>query len=194
LHWLLDSIRCPPVLSMHTIAAQERMEESPRKRFSMRGYTARKYLLAVFISVYGIVAYWGGEASRRGEFFPVFNWSLFTHIYSLQTLPELHIVSLGGQKFPKPVNYFELPTHFESARLRASVVPKTVAQLYRAILRDDQAEIARLRRIIELRHLKGHGEVEYEICVVRFMAVDRWKNRDHIIDQNVVARFKSGGH
>jgi hypothetical protein len=168
------------------------VQDSVRDRFSTHGYTARKYALVVFVAAYAVVAHWGGKSSPRREFFPVFNWSLFTHIYSVPMLPELHVVSIAGEKLAKPVNYFELDTYFESARQRSIVVTKTLGQLHAAILRKDDAEVARLRRIIETRHLSGHGPVEYEVRTVRFMPVQRWKNKDEVFEQTVVGRFTSG--
>jgi hypothetical protein len=159
----------------------------------MTGYVVRKYVLFAFVAAYSVVAVWGGEVSPRREFFPVFNWSLFTHLYPMQNAPELYVLSIGGRAFPKPVNYFELGRYFESARMRSSVVPKTLLQLSRAVSAKDAAEVARLRAIIETRHLAGHGPVEYEVRNVRFMAVERWKDRDRIIDQQVVGRFTTKG-
>jgi hypothetical protein len=163
-----------------------------RSRLSTRGYTARNYALALFVIAYSIVAYWGGRVSPRGEFFPVFNWSLFTHVYPLQTLPELYVIRIGDRTLAKPLNYFELDSYFESARQRSVIVTKTAGRLRDAIVRGDDREVARLRKIIEARHLSGHGAVEYELRAVRFMAVDRWKDKDRIIDQQVLGRFRTG--
>jgi hypothetical protein len=169
------------------------VQASAQNRFSTTGYTARKYVLGGFVTVYALVAYWGGHVSPRGEFFPVFNWSLFTHIWPHQTLPELHVVSIGDRKLDQPVNFFELDSYFESARLRSIVVTKTLGRLQAALLRNDAAEVARLRTIIETRHLGGHGPVEYEIRSVRFAPVERWKNKDYVPEQTVLARFKFEG-
>lgn len=168
------------------------MQNPSRNRFSTKGYTARKYALAAFVIVYVAVAHWGSTASANREFFPVFNWSLFTHVYPVQELPELHVLSIGDTKFPKPISYFELDSYFESARLRSIVVTKTLSRLRAALLRNDEAEVARLRTIIETRHLAGHGPVEYEIRTLKYRPVDRWKNKDHIVAQTVEARFKTG--
>jgi hypothetical protein len=70
-------------------------------------------------------------------------------------------------------------------------VTKTLGRLQAALLRHDEAEVLRLRKIIETRHLSGHGAVEYEICSVRYKPLDRWRNKDHIVEQIVLARFKT---
>jgi hypothetical protein len=169
------------------------VQDSSPNRFSTRGYTARKYALAAFVILYAVVAHWGGMTSPDREFFPVFNWSLFTHVYPVQELPELRVLSIGDKHFPEPVNFFELDSYFESARLRSIIVTKTLSRLRAAILRKDDAEIARLRKIIETRHLTGHGPVEYEIRTVKYRPVERWKNKDHVVQETVEARFKSKG-
>jgi len=158
--------------------------------FSTSGYTARKFLLVAFVAAYSIVAAWGGAVSRRGEFFPVFNWSLFTHLYPMQELAELHVLRAGGEPIQGSTSYYDLHYLFESARVRSSLVAKTVSQLRYALLREDHLESERLRRIIETRFLGGQGRVEYEVRVVRFMAVDRWKH-NRIIDQTVLAHYTS---
>jgi hypothetical protein len=169
------------------------VQDHSAKRFSTKGYVARKYALAAFVMLYVAIAHWGGIRSPDREFFPVFNWSLFTHVYPVQELPELRVVSIGDKTFPEPVNFFELDSYFESARLRSIIVTKTLSRLRAAILRKDEAEIARLRKIIETRHLSGHGPVDYEIRTVKYRPVERWKNRDHVVKETLEARFKTGG-
>ena len=167
--------------------------QSATRRFSTKGYTARKYALAAFVVVYAVVAEWGARVSPHLEFFPVFNWSLFTFVHPDPTHPELHVVSIGDKTFAAPVNYFDLDSYFEPARQRASTVTKTLRRLRAAIAANDAAEIARLRKIIETRYLSGHGPIEYEIRFVHFNALERWKDKNHVIDETVLARFKSEG-
>lgn len=169
------------------------MQAEARNRFSTKGYTATKLALVVIPITYTIVADWGGRTSSRSEFFPVFNWSLFTYVNSYPLLAELHVVSIGDKRFEKPVNYFDLDSYFQEARERSSTVSKTVVRLHAAIRMNDAAEVARLRRVVETRYLGGHGSVEYEIHSVRFSAIERWKSKDYVGDQTVLARFKVGG-
>jgi hypothetical protein len=168
------------------------VQDHSSNRFSTKGYVATKYALAAFVILYAAIAHWGGVSSPDREFFPVFNWSLFTHVYPVQELPELRVVSIGDKSFPEPVNFFELDSYFESARLRSIIVTKTLSRLRAAILRNDDAEVARLRKIIETRHLSGHGPVEYEIRTVKYRPVERWKNRDHVVMGTLEARFRTG--
>jgi hypothetical protein len=184
---------CITMIHARAIAQRKIVQDSSRNRFSMKGYTARKYVLAAFVLVYAAIAHWGGMTSPDREFFPVFNWSLFTHVYPVQELPELRVVSIGGKTFPEPVNFFELDTYFESARLRSIIVTKTLSRIRAAIHRQDAEEVARLRKIIESRHLAGHGPVEYEIRTVKYRPVDRWKNKDHVVKETLEGRFRSEG-
>jgi hypothetical protein len=65
--------------------------------YSVRGYTVRKTLLIVFVAAYVAVAYAGGRHSPRGEYFPVFSWSLFTHVYPSCTF----VASATGPSTPR---------------------------------------------------------------------------------------------
>jgi hypothetical protein len=60
-------------------------------------------IIASFIASYVVVAYLGGKVSHRGEFFPVFNWSLFTHVSPVRGLLELYVVRVGDKTFDRPV-------------------------------------------------------------------------------------------
>ena len=164
-----------------------------RNRFSTKGYTATKVALMVIAAVYTVVAVWGGRTSPRGEFFPVFNWSLFSYVDAYPLLAELHVISIGDKRFERPVNYFELSSFYEDARQRSSNVSKAIVRLHIALRLKDTAEAERLRKVIERTYLSGHGPVQYEIGSVRLTAVERWKNRknkNYVGDYTAMARFK----
>jgi hypothetical protein len=159
--------------------------------YSTRGYVARKLIIASFIASYVVVAYLGGKVSHRGEFFPVFNWSLFTYVSPVRGLLELHVVRVGDKTFDRPVNYFELDSYFETARNRSTDVKKTLERLVAAHQRKDTETESTLRAVLEHQHLSGHGRVVYEIRYVIFSPVDRWLNGT-VMRQQLIARFDTG--
>ena len=167
------------------------MQARTRNRFSTKGYTATKISLVVGATLYVIVADWGGRVSPRGEFFPVFNWSLFTHVDPYPLLAELHVISIGDKRFDQPVNYFALGSYYQAARQRSSAFSKTVVRLHIALRLKRSVEAEHLRKVIELGYLNGHGPVEYEIRSVRFSPIERWKNKDYVGDHTVMARFRT---
>jgi hypothetical protein len=159
--------------------------------YSVRGHTARKLIIGVFIVAYVAVAHMGGRMSPRLEFFPVFNWSLFTHVHPVRGLLELYVSRIGDKTFDEPVNYFELDDYFETARNRSTDVKKTLERYVMAKQAGDTATMEKLRGVIEARHLGGHGTVQYEIRYVVFKPVDRWLDGS-ILRQQVVAQFDTG--
>jgi hypothetical protein len=160
-------------------------------RYTLRGHTFRKLMVALFTTAYVAVAYVGGEVSPRGEFFPVFNWSLFTYVHPVRALLELYVVRIGDKTFDKPVHYFELDDYFETARNRSTDLKKTLERYVMARNAGDTETMQKLRGVIERQHLGGHGTVEYEIRYVVFQPVDRWRNGT-ILRQAVLARATTG--
>jgi len=163
----------------------------PHRRYSLRNYSALKITIAMFVVVYGIVAYQGGAKSERGEYFPVFNWSLFTYVKSVRGLTELHVKRIGAHEFERPVNFFELDEYFPTASARSSDLKKNLERLVRARARGDQAQVATLRKLIETRHLSGHGSVEYALVYVVFSPVERWKT-GRTMRESVIAQWETG--
>jgi hypothetical protein len=162
-----------------------------RSTYSDRGYRARKAFVALFVTTYVTVASLGGRMSPQGEFFPVFNWSLFTHVHPSRGLLELYVIRIGDKTFDQPVNYFELDSYFETARVRSTDLKKTLSRYAAAKRTRDTRAMAKLRAVIEGQHLSGHGRVEYEIRYVVFRPIDRWLH-GKIERQRVVARFDTG--
>jgi hypothetical protein len=165
--------------------------QAKASRFSTKGYTATKVAIVVGTVAYAVVADLGGRLSARGEFFPVFNWSLFTYVDAYPLLAELHVISIGDKRFDKPINYFQLGSYYDAARRRSSGVSKAVVRLHIALRLKDAAQVTRMRKVIEKGYLSGHGPVEYEIRSVRFNPIERWKNKAYVADHTVMARFKT---
>jgi hypothetical protein len=158
----------------------------------MQSYTTRKGIIFLFVVAYGLVAYLGGKTSPRGEYFPVFNWSLFTHVAPVRGLLEVHVSRIGDRVFEQPVNFFELDQYFPTAQKRSTDLKKTLEQIARAAQRGDEKKVAALRGILEQRHLGGHGTVAYEIRYVVFRPLERWKT-GRVMRQRVLASFETGG-
>jgi hypothetical protein len=93
--------------------------------FTVRAHRSLQTLLLSLAVLYAAVAFRGGIDSPRGEFFPVFNWSLFTYVSPTRGLLELHVKRIGDRTFDTPVNYFDLGTYFASARERTTDLGRT---------------------------------------------------------------------
>lgn len=145
------------------------------RRYTLAEHSALKVFIATLVVLYGVVAYEGGARSPRGEYFPVFNWSLFSHVGSVRGLAEIRVHSIGDTRFEKPADYFTLDSYFASARNRSTDLRKSLDRFGRAYMSGRAQEADEWRRLVELRHLSGRGRVKYEIVGTEFNPLERWK-------------------
>lgn len=156
---------------------------------SIRVYRAKKFGILFFFIAYFVVQCAGQMNSSRGEYFPVFGWSLFTEVINPRWAVELEIIRIGDTVFPEPVNFFELKDYFSAAAARSSDVNKTAVQILNRLEREPEAAAA-LRRVFERRHFSDHAQVEYQFVIVKFDPIVRWRSGE-VIERHVVKRFIS---
>lgn len=163
---------------------------SLQRRFTVRSHSVLKTTMAVLVVVYVVIAYEGGHTERH-QYFPAFNWSLFSYVNATPSLVELHVKRIGDQTFDPPVNYFELGSYFLSARNHSTQLTKNVGLLAWASQNGDKQRAETLRKLIELQDLSGHGIVEYQLVRVEFNPIERWKTgrKQH---ETVLAEYQTG--
>jgi len=155
-------------------------QQSTSQMTSYQRYLTQRRIILLFVAAYVAVAYLGGRMSPRGEFFPVFNWSLFTYVAETRSLPEVYVYRIGNERFASPRPYSELGAYFELARKRSTDGKKI---LERALRAREPEERRQLVRVLENRLFDGQAQVDYEIRIVRFNPLHRW--RDGAIQQSV---------
>src|SRR5688572_5652343 len=94
-----------------------------------RTYRVHRLAAVAFVVAYIAVAWVGGRYSRRGEYFPVFNWSLYTYVSPIRSLYELYVLQVGDRTFESPVPYAKLASYFDSQRVRSTNVKKTLQRM-----------------------------------------------------------------
>jgi len=109
--------------------------------------------------------------SKSGEIFPFSNWSLFSSISSLETVPALRLHSINGRTLPSPRLYFDMGETFVLARQRDVNCWKTVLALVFALRADDKEKVGRMRRLIEQRYMAEADSAEYDIAILCLFAV-----------------------
>lgn len=162
---------------------------SERSRLGV--YRARKLAILIFFIAYSLVQCAGQYASSRGEFFPVFSWSLFTGAVNPRAELEIEILRIGETEFPEPVNYFDLDEYFERAKRRSSSVLKSAGRVLRRH-HEDPAAAESDRRVFERAYLGDQALVEYQFVALTFDPVARWRTGE-VIDRRVLARFSTEG-
>ena len=159
------------------------------ERGSLRTYRFKKNLILCFFLMYTLVQCAGNNLSSRGEFFPVFGWSLFSHNINPAWTLELEITRIGELNLPKPMNFFELGDYFIMARSRSTLVTKNMRRIYH-IYKTDPTTAASMLKEFERSFLNGYGRVDYRFVSVRFDSLVRWQTGE-VIERNVVAQFST---
>ena len=134
----------------------------------------RRSLIGLFLvfCIYTPVAVIGGL--RGGEFFPAFNWSLFTHVKRHHLTTEIEIIRLGDRVFDPPRRYFSLKSEFRGARAQDVTLWKTLIR-YRRAVDEGAGDADAIRRQIEAAYLRHSEDVEYRIVTSWFDVLDRYR-------------------
>lgn len=150
------------------------------------GYRLRSVLLFVFFLAYAIVAVLGDYRSERGEYFPVFSWSLFSRSLDRLVLLEVMVHRLGDREFDPPVRYTSLKDEFRLAQ--STDAAKAVRRYVRGM--NGPADEARARRrVVEARLFEGKP-VDYDIRRTLFVPLERYHDGT-VIDQLVLGRYQT---
>lgn len=156
---------------------------------AVRIYRAKKLTILLFFVAYSVVQCAGKVQSPRGEYFPVFGWSLFSEVVSPRWTVETEIVRIGDTVFPEPVNFFELGEHFKAARARSSNVRK-VAVKFLNLRQEEPAAAEAMRRVFERTYLGDRQAVEYRLVLVTFDPIERWRT-GAVLERRVLAQLKT---
>ena len=152
-----------------------------KRSSGLRSYLATKYGIPLFFVAYAVVAVLGGL--RGGEFFPVFNWSLFSAVDRPGWTVELEVTKIGNRAFDPPVAYFELPDIFPDVTRRGPTFVKAL----KAIVKLQQTDLSQAngrRWAMERGFLSIGQPVEYRIVSHLNEALERRKTGE-ILDTYV---------
>lgn len=156
---------------------------------SLEGYRIKKFIILFFFLSYSVVQCAGQFGTTRGEYFPVFSWSLFSGVQNPTWALEVEVTRIGEIELAEPTNFFHLGEHFPDAKQRTSGLLKSVGRFYR--LSHLEPEAARdMKRSIEQTYFPGHQRVEYQIVAVTFDPIKRWRTGE-IQERTIVGRFST---
>lgn len=140
---------------------------------SLHRYQRLRTRLVGVVLIYPLIAL-STYATLDREIFPFFWWELFSYIPAqFKSDYGLEIVKYDDQ-------LLEAPLYFEEA---ASLLPDpesitayiTIQSLGEAITDGDDAEVERLRGLIEGPHLSNPSAVEYQIVKRDYDILEKWR-------------------
>ena len=157
---------------------------------SYRGYQRRYALLVLFFAAYAVVAVAGDRYAPRGEFYPVFSWSLFTYVPDVRGDTEVVVHRVGDRVFDPPVPYTALKDDFAAAGGRAVDAYKAARGLVDSSYTEPEGFDAR-RRMMEKVLFDGRTDVEYEIRMIAFRPLERWRD-GAVLTSKSFGRYTTG--
>jgi hypothetical protein len=138
-------------------------------------YRARAIALPFLLMTYFLLALIGPRDGHL-EFYPFFNWSLFSLSTPVRSDAVLVVRSIDGQTFERPKLFFDMADTFAAARSDDAVLPKMLDDLIRAKWSGDISRVAELRRVIEQRFLVEAANVEWSAAVAVYDPIVRYRS------------------
>lgn len=157
-----------------TAATRTSLERQRAKTAALRGYRWRSLLLLLMIVAYPILAYYGPK-NGRAEFYPFFNWSLFTHASDVRSDVVLFVRELNGTVFEEPRLMFSMPDDFAVVRARDAQLPKFLDDYTKAHLGNDDLEVQRMEAVLLNRYLPEAASIGYDLALIRYAPTLRYK-------------------
>ena len=140
----------------------------------MREYLFRRRILIFLVIGYALAALYGPRLGRS-EFYPFFNWDLFSYTHSIRHDVVVLVHSINGEALEEPTIYFYVPNHFlltggEKIRLR-----KLLWDLWKHHRNGDQKQVEKLLTIIRSKYFSAVRAAEYEIALIQYNPIVRLK-------------------
>ena len=143
----------------------------------MGAYRLRCHFVWVFALLYVAAAFLGPRLGRS-EFYPFFNWSLFSYTHSVRSFPVVLIHEINGKRFEKPVLYHdigrELLTYPGGSPIRLN---KMLYDLRSAQERGDSTRADALLKNIRGNYFRRAISAEYEIAMILYNPIGRYNNK-----------------
>ncbi|CAF0692028.1 hypothetical protein [Candidatus Methylacidithermus pantelleriae] len=140
---------------------------------SYRFWQACSAIVLAFMILVGVFLGLGGTQ----EVFPFYSWFLFARVPGPMIRYELLLLSLGpGAELPAPLA-LEEATIGQVPRPHSVAAAQLVQRLGSACSRNDRAEVARVRRILELSYLPAGSR--YALVRFRVDPLEQWLTGKH---------------
>lgn len=155
-----------------------------------RGYRDRSAIFAVLALAYVFLANALGPLGKnRFEFFPFFNWSLFTHATSaVKHDYAIYVDKIDGRPLPHPTLIYSLKSKFKAVRDGISLRKATLTLAF-AILEKNDKKILRVRTMIERTYLRGPKRFSYTVRHVTYKPLERYRN-GKVTPLEILAKFE----
>ena len=140
----------------------------------MRGYLFRRRILILFVIGYVIASLYGPRLGRS-EFYPFFNWDLFSYTHSIRHDVVVLVHSINGIALEEPTNYFYVPNQLAQSSRGEIRLRKMLWTLWSHQREGNQEQVAKLLKILRSRYFSEVKSAEFEIALIKYNPIERQK-------------------
>lgn len=138
----------------------------------MRAYIFHRHLFFFFVLLY-LAAVFHGPRMGRSEFYPFFNWSLFSHTGSIRNAVVLIVDDINGVKLEKPTIYYYLPRQLQARKgVRLS---KLLVDIHKALHNNDQTRYRHYVNILREEYFRSMRSATFRIAIIEYNPTERLK-------------------
>ena len=140
----------------------------------MREYLFRRRIL-IFLVIGYVVASLYGPRLGRAEFYPFYNWDLFSYTHSMRHDVVVLIHSINGVALEKPTIYFYVPDRFVRTTGEEISLRKLLWDLWSRHREGNQSQVQKHLNIIRSKYFSEVRAAEYEIALIKYNPIERLK-------------------
>ncbi|MGH6753784.1 MAG: hypothetical protein ACREDP_16625 [Bradyrhizobium sp.] len=122
------------------------------------------------------------------EFFPFFNWSLFSESSDRKGDVVLLVTRINGKAVTPPRFFYDMKETFVVARDKDPRLMKLLDRWLYAILNKDAETAARLRAVVEKTFMAEASDVDYDLDLAVYDPVRRLRTGD-IEELRIISSF-----
>jgi hypothetical protein len=155
---------------------------------ALTAYHLRRSLAGLCVAAYAILAI-AMKPAGAIEFFPFFNWSLFSDTSDQRTDIILRMTEIDGVTLMPPQLFYDMKDRFAAARNKDPRLMKLLDRWFYAIKTQDMVTADQLRAVVEQTFLQEARTAGYELVVLVYNPLRRIHTGE-IERLEVVGRFE----
>jgi len=135
-------------------------------------YRLRRSLAGVCVAAYAVIAI-AMKPAGAIEFFPFFNWSLFSYSSDQRSDITLQVTEIDGVPITPPRLFYDMKDRFAAARNKDPRLMKLLDRWSYAIWTNDAATADHLRAVVEKNFMQEAQAANYDIVLLTYNPVRR---------------------
>lgn len=155
----------------------------------MREYLFRRNVLIFLVIGYVLTSLYGPRLGRS-EFYPFFNWDLFSYTHSIRHDVVVLVHSINGVALKEPTIYFYIPNNFVRTPVEKIRLRKLLWNLWSHRRKGNQKQVEKLLNIVRSTYFSEVRSAEYEIALIKYNPIERLKTGNIIFSRTIIRTSK----